>query len=117
MLNAIKRYNNHFKFENAKGLKKKIISLVMLSLPHILTCLIFILFFPERIIEILIVGLILPDFFYFLNVFIYPTRTIQYKKTIAHITTFIVTIFLLYYGEYMLFLVSGIHLFLDFLDF
>jgi len=127
MLKVIKKYHQRFCLEEAKGLKQKIISVFMLTLPHILTILIFILLFPEKMVGILIVGLILPDFFYFFDGFICPRSFIskspflhirrEAKKRIANILTFVVVVVLLFYGEYILVLVGGMHLFLDLLGF
>ena len=127
MLNIIKKYHKQFKLENTKSQKQKIISIFMLTLPHILTVFVFILLYPTKIIEISIIGLILPDFSYFFHGFIYPRSFFsknsnlhmkrEASKKITHILTFVVIIFLFLYGEYVLFLAGGIHLLLDLIGF
>lgn len=127
MLRIVKKYHKNFKLENSKGFKQKAISALMLTLPHILTVLIFILLFPEKTISILIVGLILPDFSYFFHMFIHPAASLKgnknlekigrHRKTVAHILTAIVLIFLFAYQEWIVSSAGAIHLFLDFLGF
>ena len=126
MLKLIKKYHQHFDLHKSKSFKK-LFAGFMLTLPHILTCLILILFFPEQWVGILIVGLILPDLSYFFHIFVYPAaifkedrdskETGTNRKKIAHILTFIVLFLLLLLKEYVLVLAGGIHLFLDLLGF
>ena len=127
MLKLIKTYNTFFDLHKADGMFKKLFFGFMLALPHILTCLILILFFPEQWIEILIVGLILPDLSYFLHMLIHPAEALkgnlnlkkigENRKKVAHLLTFVVITFLLLSREYILFLAGGIHLVLDMLGF
>ncbi len=113
--------------DDADGIFKKLIFGFMLTLPHILTCLVLILIYPSKLIGILIVGLVLPDLSYFFHMFVYPAAIFkgdfrlsmiaESRKKIAHILTFIVILFLLVNREYVLVLAGGVHLFLDLLGF
>lgn len=126
MLNPIGKYQDYFEISNAKGTFMKFLFGFMLTLPHLITILIFIPLFPSQWLGIIIVGLLLPDFIYFFHMFIYPG---EFKKTwfslyigkrkrkICHLLTFIVIIFLLLNKEYVLFSAGAIHLFLDMLGF
>jgi len=126
MLKIISKYNEIFKIEKSKGLMK-LFNGFMLTLPHIITCLILIIFFPEKWIEIFIVGLLIPDLSYFFYMFVHPAAMLKgdyhlyrigkYRKKVAHILTFIVILFLLLTKQYVLVLAGGIHLFLDLLGF
>ena len=126
MLKLIRKYHRYFDIQKTNGLKKALFGF-MLTLPHILTCLILILIFPEEWLGIIIIGLVLPDLSYFFHMFIHPAAIFKgdhylsriggHRKTIAHILTFIVIIILLVYKEHVLFLAGGIHLLLDMLGF
>ena len=126
MLWIIRKYQEYFNIHKARGFKKLFFG-IMVTLPHIITCLALILLFPEQWLGIIIVGLILPDFSYFIHMFIHPGAIFkgdfrlsnigQGRKRIAHILTFIVVVFLLVIGKYILFLAGGIHLLLDLLGF
>lgn len=127
MFKLIKAYQDYFTIHNAKGIFKKIFFSFMLILPHILTCLILIILYPYLWIGIIIVGLVLPDLSYFFHLFIHPAAMFkgnfellnmaEKRKTIAHILTFVIIIFLLINKQYVLFFAGGIHLFLDMLGF
>ncbi|MBW2977900.1 hypothetical protein KY331_03585 [Candidatus Woesearchaeota archaeon] len=68
MLKFVKKYTSSFDIENAQGIFNKIFFSFMLSLPHILPCLILTLFYPKQLIGIFIIGWILPDISYFIYV-------------------------------------------------
>ncbi|MBD3249271.1 hypothetical protein GF336_04465 [Candidatus Woesearchaeota archaeon] len=126
MLKIIKRYNNLFDIDKARGWKK-LVSGFMLTLPHIITCILLIFFFPEKWLGILIVGLLLPDISYFFYMFVYPgallkkdhlyTRLGKYRKKVAHILTFVVVILLILAKEYVVAISGAIHLLLDMIGF
>jgi|GEM_PF-3443365 len=127
MLKLIKKYNQFFDLCNAKNLPEKVLFGFMLTLPHIITCLILMVIFPLKWIGIIIVGLILPDLSYFIYIFTNPILKSKknfnldcinkHRKKIAHLITFIVIIFLLMNGEYVLFFAGAIHLLLDMVGF
>lgn len=109
-----------------KGVRKILFGF-MLILPHILSCFVLILLFPEKWFAIIIVGLILPDISYYFYMFVHPAAIVkgdfnlnrigENRKRIAHILTFIVIVYLIVIEEYVLVLAGGIHLFLDMLGF
>jgi hypothetical protein len=96
---------------------------ILLAIPHILTCLILIIIFPQKWIGILIVGLLLPDFYFFLykiyKRFFVKDPEFQFgmvnlsMKTALHIMLFVVTIFLFFNKEYVVGFSGGIHIILD----
>lgn len=100
---------------------------LFLTMPHILTCLILILIFPSQWIGILIVGLFLPDFYYFLFL-LYDKLFVKdpefqfgmvnlSMKTAMHIMLFVITVFLFVSKEYVLGLSGGIHIIFDLFGF
>ena len=126
MLRLIRKYHEIFDLHKAEGFKKILFGF-MLTLPHILTCIILILFFPKQWIGIVIVGLILPDLSYFFYMFVHPAAIFKenyylkeigkHRKKIVHMLTFILILFLLISKQYILVLAGGIHLVLDLLGF
>ena len=127
MFQLIKRYQDCFNIHLATGLFQKLFFSFMLVLPHLITSLLLIILYPSLWLGILLVGLILPDLSYFFHMFIHPAAILrnnailldigEKRKTIAHILTFLVIVFLLLDSQYILFFAGAIHLFLDMLGF
>ena len=120
MLKLINKYNQYFNIYKAKGITQRVLFGFVLSIPHILACLVVTLFFPQQWIGIFIVGWLLPDFSLFAYLAILPQKfdwAGDNMKKVAHLLTFVLIIFLLIKEAYVLFLAGSIHLLLDFLGF
>ena len=123
MFKSIEKYQNKFKISNANNKIEKVFFAFMLSLPHILVVLILTLMFPEQFIGIIIIGLILPDLLYFLMIATplskYSSSGLNFEniKKVCHILSFVVTIFLLIQGNYILFIAGITHMLFDVIGF
>lgn len=127
MLSWVKKYQDRFDPHSASNIFQRLFFDLMLALPHILTCVILITVYPQQWLGIILVGLILPDFYYFL--YMLRTKLLPLPreygfgminlsiKTVSHILVFVVVIFLLINQEYVLALSGGIHLVVDLVGF
>lgn len=123
----IERYQHCFDTNRAESIPKKILCFFMLAFPHLLACLILILISPHQWAAILLIGLIVPDFYFALYTIyrsiILPGKEYEFgrinlsMKSIAHIMLFILIILFQAKKDYILVLAGGLHLLTDALGF
>ena len=124
MLKIAQKYTEYFRAYKSQNIIQKSFFVFMLVLPHIIASLILILIYPQQWLGIIILGILLPDFFYFThgvmhNIFKkqFTHKTEKNMRVTIHLLLIIILIILLIKKEYVLFLAGGIHLIIDAIGF
>jgi hypothetical protein len=98
-------------------------SIVLLTLPHLLSSLILYLFVRNYFFPIFIIGVLIPDYalfeFYGLKLLGIKEKLKDElkRKLVAHYLTFILSVFLLFTGRWEIALAGFIHLIIDYIGF